>query len=256
MTWTEFIAKIKHTKKTYGRTGLNPAGLARLLWSGAFDSMLPPEAFQEPAHDRYRRLTKEMYDAMGSKAKLPAKAKKELLGVAEIVSAPRLMLWRHDVNPLVQFDITQFYKPFLESLGFEKLTPPREDILWERKSTEHKGGHTVPIDLRYSWFNVFDNPSLFQMYTKNQRLLAMMVIVLKSDKRIYQEHKESLSLVFFNGHETTDEIKLWPNAEGKLNKHMEMSLKQCELGLAIIQPKLWKGNRTGTLINFMRVIGI
>lgn len=254
MTWTEFIGKIKSYRKEAGKTGLNAPSVIRLLYGGAFDEMLSKETMAIPVQERYPQLATELLAAMGSKAKLPKKNKNEMIGIAKINSMGHLMLWRYSINPFVQYDITKFCVSFLKNMGFNRPTLSEGDILWV-KPERHDGTNKTRIDVRYSWNNIFSLPTTLNTYEKGYRLLGVVGVIVKADIRIYQETKESLSIVLFNGHEYTNEIKLWPGQDGKLNKAVLAQMEVGSLGLAIVKPKTWNDRPTGTLVSWTRVMG-
>ena len=128
------------------------------------------------------------------------------------------------------------------------------DILWV-KPERHDGSNKTRIDVRYSWNNIFSLPNTLNTYEKGYRLLGVVGVIVKADIRIYQETKESLSIVLFNGHEYTNEIKLWPGPDGKISKALLMQMEVGSLGLAIVKPKTWNDRPTGTLVSWTRVMG-
>lgn len=249
MNWGEFIQKIQRFKKEAGKTGLNAPGLIRLLYSGAFDEILPPEAFKVPAHERYPVLATELLAAMGSKAKLPKKSGKELVGIDKIASTGHLMLWRHSTNPFVHYEITEFCKTFLKSQGFARPQYPDGDILWVKNS------RTV-IDIRKSWTELFNTTYALDSYQQGKKLLGVMGIVVKAEKRMYQTSKESLALTLFNGYEYVDSLRLWPGEDGKLNQAMVDKIEPYSMGLAIVKPKPWNDRPSGTVVNWIRMTTI
>lgn len=246
MTWDEFIQKIRRFKKETGKTGLNAPGLIRLLFSGAFDEMLPPEAFKIPACERYPILATEMLAAMGSKAKLPKKRGKELVGIDKIASVGHLMLWRHSTNPFVSYDITDYCKSFLKQQGFVRPSYPDGDITWIKNAR-------MQIDIRKSWHDLFGTTYAIQSYEQGKKMLGVMAIIAKVEKKMFQGTKESLVVTLFNGHEYLDSLRVWPGEDGKVSQVMIDQMEQYSMGLALIKPKPWNDRPAGTIIKWIRM---
>ena len=254
-TWNELIEKIAAFKASKVKMGLNAPSILRLLYGGAFDSMLPPEVFKLPAHQRYARLGQEILHAMGSKAKLPKKGSQELIGLSSVASPGHLMLWRHAVNPFARYEITDYHVTFLKSLGFERpseeekrLDPGRWWVRYPKEGTAYR----TRVEIRSSWASIF-HPVIFRKYEDGKILVGVFGIITKSSKRMFQETKESLSVSLFNGHEYTSEMKMWPGPDGKLDRAKTAQMDELETGLAVIRPKFWNLRPTATLITWDRV---
>jgi len=246
MTWDEFIQKIRRFKKETGKTGLNAPGLIRLLFIGAFDEMLSVETLQISACDRYPMLAKEMLAAMGSKAKLPKKRGKELVGIDKIDSVGRLMLWRHSSNPFISYEITDYCKSFLKQQGFERPAYRDDNILWVKNAK-------TPIDIRKSWHELFGTTYALQSYEQGKKMLAVMCIIAKVEKKMFQGTKESLVVTLFNGHEYLDSLRIWPGEDGKVSQVMIDQMEQYAMGLAIVKPKPWNDRPAGTIVKWIRM---
>lgn len=251
MKWNDFITKIQDFKKAGAKTGLNAPTIIRLVYSGAFDSMLSEEHFKIPAADRYPLLVKEALTAMKSKASIPKKTPKDIIGIADISGMGHLMLWRYTVNPYIKYDITNFTTSFLKTHGFEKPKIQEGDITWIKQADSKN----QRIDIRYSWSAFFDHKPLFNMYAKNERLLAVVAVVVKADKKMYQGDKESLAVTLFNGHEYIDSLRMWPDKTGKLNKAITSQINKCSIGLAIIRPSKFMDKPSGTLVSWIKLGG-
>lgn len=251
MTWNEFINKIKEFRKQTGKSPLNAPPMIKLLYGGAFDEMLSPEARKIPAILRYEGLTKELLDAMGSKASIPKKTKTEIIGLDQVRGMGHLMLWRYSSNPFIQYDLTDYSITFLKSLGYERPKMQEGDITWTRPATDARGR----TDILYSWHNIFSRPPVLRCYESGQRNLAVMGIVVKAEKKIYQGHKESLAVVLFNGHEYTCEMRMWPGEDGKLNKGILAQMEVGSTGLAMVRPKVWNDKPSAAIISWMPLLG-
>lgn len=250
MTWDEFINKIK-TFKAEGATGLNAPAIIRLIFIGAFDEMLTDEMRAKPAHTRYADMCSEALAAMKSKASLPKAGAKELVGINKINGVGHLMLWRFSTNPFVSYDITEFCKGFLRSQGFDRIGSPEGDITWTKPQ---KGSQKMRVDVRYSWHDLFNKPRVLESYDRD-RLLGVVGIIVKVEKKPYQGNKESLAITLFNGHEYIDGIRMWPDKSGKLNPLVVAQIREFSLGMAIIRPKAWNDRPSGAFLSWEGVLG-
>ena len=250
MNWNEFINKISEFKKE-GSTGLNAPALIRLVYSGAFDSMLSPDHFKIPAADRYPILVKDILSALKSKATMPKKSKTDLLGITDITSPGHLMLWRYMVNPFVKYDVADYMISFLKTHGFQRPSIQEGDITWFKPESSTN----TRVDIRYNWRYFFTKKNLFDMYKNVDRLIAVAGIIVKAEKRMYQGDKESLVVQIFNGHEYTDDLRMWPGSDGKLNKAVVAQLTKCSMGLAIIKPSKFRDKPSGTLVSWIKLHG-
>ena len=251
MIWSEFIEKIKVFKKEAGKTGLNAPSVIRLIYSGAFDEMLTDEMKKQPAQDRYAAMCAEALKAMGSKASLPKAGAKELIGINKINGIGHLMLWRFSTNPFVSYDVTEFCKGFLRSQGFDRPQVPDGDVTWVKPQ---RGSQKMRIDIRYSWHDLFNKPRVLDYYS-NDRLLGVMGIVVKVEKKPYGAGKESLAITLFNGHEYIEGVRMWPDKSGKLNPLVVAQIKEFSLGLAVIRPKAWNDRPSGSFMSWEGVLG-
>lgn len=251
MLWNEFIEKVKTFKKEAGKTGLNAPSIIRLVYGGAFDEMLTPEMKIQPAHLRYADMCAEVLKAMGSKASLPKAGAKEFVGIKNINGIGHLMLWRFSTNPFVSYDVTDFCKGFLRSEGFERPQIPEGDITWVKPA---RGNQKLRIDVRYSWNDLFNKPRSLESYQKD-RLLAVVGIIVKAERKIYQGSKESMAITLFNGHEYIEGVRMWPGEGGKLNPLVTGQLKEFSLGMALIKPKAWNDRPSGSFIAWTGVLG-
>jgi hypothetical protein len=257
LTWGEFINKIKEFKSAGVKSGLNAPSIIRLLYSGAFDALLPKELFEIPATKRYAQLIQEALKAMGSKAKLPKKGARELIGLQSVDSPSHLMLWRHSINPFARYDMTEYYVTFLKTMGFTRPTDVDRiadpGLLWVRYPDENTH-HKIRVDIRRSWAGTF-HPSVYQKYGQGGRLVGVVGIIIKSQKRMYQETKESLSIMMFNGHEHTNEMKMWPGKDGLLDRGKMLQMAELSMGLMIVQPKFWNNKPTATVFSWDKIWG-
>jgi len=251
MTWNDFLEKVKLFKKDAGRTGLNAPSIIRLIYSGAFDEIITPEMKAQPAHTRYASMCADILKAMGSKAALPKAGAKELVGIKNINGIGHLMLWRFSTNPFASYDVTDFCKGFLRSEGFDRPQVPEGDITWVKPA---RGSQKSRIDVRYSWSDLFNKPKSMEAYQKD-RLLGVVGIIVKAERKIYQGNKESMAITLFNGHEYIDGIRMWPDQSGKLNPLITGQLKEFSLGLAIIRPKAWNERPSGSFLSWTGVLG-
>jgi hypothetical protein len=250
VTWSDFIEKIRSFRAAGAKTGLNAPAMIRMLYMGAFDDMLPPETLKIPATERYPALLKEMLGAMASKAKLPKKKVTEVIGMTQLDSTANLMLWRFENNPFVQYDITRYFVTFLKDKGYVKAQGRSDDVLWERQITESS---RTQVDIRYSWIHSFHSTVLPQ-YEKG-KLLGVLGVIVKAERKIFQGNRESIGLILFNGHEHTNEIRIWPGEDGKVSEVLKAQLKPGKVGLAVLKPKLWNSRPSASLVSWHPTLG-
>jgi len=248
MMWPDFIEKIKTFRKSTKSLGLNAPSLIRLLFSGAFDDMLPKELFEIPAQKRYTQLTVDLLSALGSKSKIPKKSKTDVIGLNEVESLGHLMLWRYSTNPFSRYEITSFCKTFLSAQGFAKPQYPSDDVLWVKAK-----GRTL-VEIRKSWSGLFTSHFALSSYENGSKMLALVGIVVKTSRSYTHSGKPFLTITLFNGNEYVEGIKLWAKDDGTLNQAMVSQLKPGEMGLAYIKPKPWNDKPSGSLINWTPIL--
>lgn len=249
MKWSEFLVKISQLKAKGGKLGFNIGVVTRLIFTGAFNSMLTPgdEYMKMPAFERYQRMTKEAATAMKSKAKLPGKSKTEAIGIDEIRNDAGLVLWRHIVNPLFQFNLASLYKDHLhKTMGFRPSQNGNVRMIPMVLNLPDKPG----CDLWTRWEDVYSQTQNFHTYKAGTRMAAVMGIITKTDKMVMKNGRVALRVFFFDGFKEW-EIKLWPERDKETYSPGKAAyLKPCTSGLLVIKPDVYNGTKTGNLIHF------
>lgn len=252
MKWDNFIQKIKDFKSQGVSPGLSASTVTRLLYAGAFDEMLSDELKAIPAIQRYARMRTEALTALKSKAELPKATGDEHIGLNKVESIPHLVLWRHSVNPLSKYDLSNFCKNFLAHEGFLKAASESGEITWFRP--EQNGASQ--IDIRTSWHGLFDASGKWKTYS-SQRTLAMIAIVVDVKKSTFQGNKESLVVDLFNGTEFIQGLRVWPaRGQSKVSEDLANGLTKHSVGLVYLQPKPWNDRSGGAIIKWTKVRGI
>jgi len=251
-TWNDFIEKIKVFRKAKGKSGLSAPTIVRLLYSGSFDDMLDEETMKIPAQERYLQLSQDVLKAMGSKAALPKASGEEQVGINKITSVPHLLLWRHSTNPFARYDITSFCKGFLLHAGFVRAQKNASGISWFRPVSHE---NQTQVDICPSWSGLFDSNNAYKTYT-GDRLLGVMGVIVKVEKKMYQGNKESLSVTIFNGSEYIEGVRVWPEKSGKIKQELVAGLEKHAVGLVIIRPKPWNDKAGGSIVGWTKVKGL
>lgn len=249
MTWIDFLDKIRALKKQGGKAGFNAGVVTRLIYAGAFNSMLVgnKDYLDLPAHERCLRMTREAVKAMKSNAKLPKASKTEPIGIVDIRNDAGLVLWRHIVNPLFQFNLSSLYKEHLrKTMGFMPSTTGDTRMIPMNLNLPDKPG----CDLYARWEDVYAMPASMKSYQQGIRRCACMAIITKTDKMVMKNGRVALRVYFFDGFREY-EIKLWPpQGRDMYDQAKAAYLKPCAVGLLLIKPDVYNGSRTGSLSHF------
>ena len=268
MIWNDFIQKIKDYRKTCaaGQVNLNAISLITLIYVGAFDSMIDTL----PSLNIYRRMTKELMDALESTAKLPVAKKGEAYGIADIDSDLTLNMWRSQYNPLYSFDFSQYCHNVLDKKHFKKNKPNILTYPHPNKISYF----SKDFDLWESWSFIFDHPECLKHYSppKNdpanrfRRAPAFLGIVKTSELKLLKDGRESLVFTLFLGQEETGQIRVWPNKRSRedidkdniVDKRLRSLLKPGALGYAIVRLQDLNGYKSATLLQWvpLKIINI
>lgn len=268
MLWNEFLEKVRAIKAMKKPTGFNIGVVTRLIYAGSFNAMLAekPDYLAMPPYLRYRTMVAEVASALKSDAELPKSSKSEPVGIRDIDSEASLILWRHLVNPLFTWplsDVPSFRSAILspDVFGFTENHQGKRD---------ERGRPQIPFvknrsdrssyDLYGSWEYPFENPS--SMYEYNQRdakrKAAVIGIVVSVTHGTYEdkktkESKPRANVVFFDGFREY-EVTIWPSwGTGQLNAALMSDLKPCAFGILVIKPSVYRGKKGGTLISFYKM---
>lgn len=249
MKWNEFLDKIRALRAAGGKLGFNAGVITRLIYAGTFNSMLTPgdEYMEMPAHKRCLRMTQEAVKAMESKAALPKASKTESVGIADIRNDAGLVLWRHIVNPLFQFNLSTLFKEHLrKTMGFQYSTTGNTRMLPMFLDIKDKPG----CDLWARFGDIFTQPASLKLYQSGAKQCAIMGIITKTDKFTMKNGRTSLRIYFFDGYKEW-EIKLWPEY-GKTTYNVAKAsyLNPCAVGLLVVKPDVYLGSKTGSLVHF------
>lgn len=248
MEWNEFCSNLKRAKKEKKTKGLSVPSIAALLFSGAFDSILPPDV--PKTSENYKIWYDQMRTALSSKASLAKKKKTELIGLEDVYGPISMSLWRHQVNPLSMFDIISSCKEDLKMYGF--VDTRNEAYPMKRPITET---HRAPVLLTPYWSKVFQNSQAIAAFEAGEYELGILGVVTDVSIKTYAEGtKERLVFRMFTGHEYTDEITVWPDKSGKITDFILGSIFQLELGFAIVRPKSWNGRPGASLLKWQKLI--
>jgi hypothetical protein len=254
MQWNEYLAKIEQLRKDGGKAGFNVGLVIRLIYVGAFQSMIAhdPGYTTMPAWRRCLRMAEEVTKAFGSKAALAKKSKTEPVGIIDINSDAALVLWRHLVNPLFTFNLTGLYgKTLTEGFGFVKNQVGNTATVPYCKETPGKS--LQGIDLYSAWEYVFRAAESYGAYTSWRRAPGVIGVVTSTQARSFQSFgktKTFLAVTFFDGFKT-HECVLWPDdKQFHYNEAKAAVLAPCSYGIFLIQPKVIKGRLGGSLKTF------
>lgn len=254
MLWSDFLLKIKYCKDNKITSGVSASGVALVLFSGGFDSMLenPPKYGQMLT--TYLKMFEDYKKASGSKAELPKKNKTQLIGLQDVKSDRSLVLWRFIVNPVSKFDFVQVYKEQLRMIGLVELDLMKKNMGFDRFFTmESKGGTNhfpLPTYLTKSMSYIFNAPhpnsdTICKRFTQkernaNSRDAAFVGVVISKRKIPYGAGQHRMVINFYNGYETINVI-VWPDYKTRLLPNLDY-LKPMSVGVMTVRPNLWKGN--------------
>lgn len=252
MNWNEFLDKIKEAKKRKIKLGFNANVVTRLIFSGTFNHMIAelPEYTNMYPYKRYQRMVEEILAVMKSKAKLPKATKTEMIGIEDIDSDAKLILWRHLTNPLFRYPLSNILGEWAQKEHGFRLDPssnPRARIMTLNFPDDAK---KTSLDLYSQWDHVFDSIHSMDMYKKGERMACVLGITLSATVRWTRTGKQCLDVVIFDGcHEY--KITLWPpRGQTTFSPAKRSKIKPCKAGLFLIKPSTWRGEKGGSLINF------
>lgn len=233
LTWPQLLIKLKDAGKMGADKKLSVPVFAVLIFSGAFDGMIPDdEDYGPPGIKAYTRMFEELKKIKKSKAKLPPKKAGEFIGLDEVNSSHSLAIWRNQRCPIVKnVEFEPEIENNLKNFGYERVQKSGSIFTFIRgKSKDGKPGVLATPE----WSKVFSDPRRLELFDKSQgRLLMVYGIVSSVTIRHYGEDKEKemMAIKIFTGKETTDDIVAWPKKDAAGN-----SLGVSEVFKEVLQP--------------------
>lgn len=246
MQWSEFLVKLKEAKIKKKNKGLQVPCITTLIYSGAFDSMIPTEWPKN--HETYHRMYTEVLIALKSKANLPAKTKTAPIGLSDVneQGETALELWRWSTNPLSSFDLVSRCLEPLKSYGFEYYlngSDPTFKMYRPADQTRKRPASFVSDH----WAAIFADRRAFELFNKTAEL-AVVGIVTETEMRPFGDGKEMLKFRLYTGREYTDEIVVWPTYGGNTVNPVDVqNIKPMRVGTAIIKLTEFNGRPGGSL---------
>lgn len=269
MLWSEFLTKVKTVRAMKKPLGFNIGVVTRLIWSGSFNSSLVSDPacttyMQMLPFERYRLMTADIAKALGSTARLPKSSKTEPIGVCDIDSEAALILWRHIVNPLFTWPLSEvpsFQGMLKEIFSFTPNFQGKYDADGKMQIPYVKNRvGKASYDLYRSWEFPFDNPNLMSEYRARtpQRKAAIIGIIVSVKRGTFEdkktkEMKPRANIIFFDGFKEY-EISMWPSWDtGTLNAAIMSDLKPTAFGVLVIKPEIYRGKKGGALTSFYKM---
>ena len=263
MNWLEFLNKIKAFKTEYAskQLNLNAGSLTTLLFAGAFDTMI--DHLPRPlTYQNYHALCSDLKKALGSKAALPKAKKTEALGIENIDSEIKLNMWRYQANPLHQFSLTDHFRGFMTSEGFQKTQGRDKRLIFRRPApdtdeTKHPKDQERAVEIWDSWRYVFENNAVFKRNsiwtdTSGKKCypdvkLGFLGMIQDVTLRPLKDGRESYTFKLFLGGETTDDLRVWSNEQGFVPHAIRQHLKNGNVGIGICRINLYGEKPSGSL---------
>jgi len=250
-SWSDFLEYLKDNKASLTNQGLSVSVLTILVYSGALDSLIDSQ--DRGSIRKYFEMYQELCKVRGSKAKLPTKTKKDIIGLEEMHHNAHLSLWRNQVNPLAQFDLIGLCVNALTQMGFRRTMDNPGFLPWKASAK----GRALPTYIMDRWGDLFasENNGYFVQFSKKRANLAIMGIVISAKVMPYgpNNEKERMVMKLFTGMDHTDDIVIWPNEDGKLPEMCRSEIKLGALIRAIIVPSRWNGRPTATVVKWLSI---
>lgn len=263
MNWQDFLLKIRTYKSTkIQEEKLNASTAMRLIFAGAFDSMVEPDTLK-PLNivATYRRMCDELVAALKSSAKLPPAKPKELCGIADIHNEANLNSWRFTSNPLVTYDLAGKMERELDAIGYRKHISGKSrpytvfklvDDLENGKDKSRDRGGPITFILS-SWKDVFEDEGIVKAIESNQVRVGILGVVTSQEAKPYGDNKVRIVLKLFTGVEDTDDIVIWPDRNSGQIEPLMRAIVPNEHGIALISPKVWNGKYSASLVKWVPI---
>lgn len=262
--WVHFLLKLSDAKKAGVTKGISVPAITRLIYAGAFDSMIPDDHSGridgKVTYETYEKMHEEVKRALKSKASLPKASKTQSLGIDSIDSNITLLRWRAQASPTFRFNLSELYKNNLENLGFIEHKPTdavsKSVVLYKRDRNLGKNRVERTLLIR-SWEGLwslskkdidrFLVKSVQAGGTEYEFYVAFLGFVTEKETRFYSENaKEMLRVKLYLGEDHTDYLIKWPEwGHDRVSESVKMRLDPRRPVLVRVKPTIWKDKYYG-----------
>jgi len=260
MQWSEFLEKVKLSKKAKIDANLSTTCITSLIFAGAFDSMIDEDVPANGDIKLYTQMYEDAKKALGSKAKMPTKSKIQLIGLDEVKNERQLGLWRFSANPMSKFDFSPYCKEWLARRGFCELSEMKKKAGYHRNfPLYHEETDTFPYAgyLINHWQGIFEND--FELVTKaflDKAYMACLVgVVVSAEKVTMKSGKKRMKVDFYNGYGIIRGLNIWPTWGSDSMPKFTGSLKKMNFGMLVVSVNVYNGHNGGNIVDWMEVIG-
>jgi len=253
-SWRQFIdsayrAKLKSSdKKLVEDDGevverFSVGSLYFLVYAGAFDYFFPDLEVKNELKT-YNDALEYAKKVFKSKANPRKRQKTEMIGMADVINYPTMMLWRLQVNPLTTFDVMPFLESSLTAQGFV-YNPQHERVAYSRPSTSA----LPPAIMPRSWgvLASYKDQPMFDALQKEQYHGYIFGIVTAVRAATYGAlNKERLVITLYTGLDSV-ELTVWPPKNGNKVKPIFKNLTVGTTGIFRFRPNVYRGSVGGSI---------